>query len=229
LKEKTLSAHARALFIATLQPYSLHDVQMAVHAYLADPAGRFLPMPADIVAKINAGRGDGRPGPEEAWAIALRGEDEAETVVWTSEIAEALAISRPVIESCGAMSARKTFLESYERLVAGSRRDGVPVKWSASLGWDLRKREAALTTAAAAGLLPAPTVAAMLPPPAAEAAPQDANARAQLDKIRKMLADMNAEKDRERELHAQRERDATKAAKDQQNELAANYKRDDAA
>ena len=37
---------------------------------------------------------DGRPGADEAWAIALGALDEADTVVWTDEMAEAFAIAR---------------------------------------------------------------------------------------------------------------------------------------
>jgi transcriptional regulator with XRE-family HTH domain len=43
--------------------------------------------PADMVECIGAN--DGRPVLEEAWSIALRSVDEAETVGWTAEIAAA--------------------------------------------------------------------------------------------------------------------------------------------
>lgn len=203
---------------ANLQAYPLRIVAAAFAAY-CDENGEFAPVPAGIAKRCKLM--DGRPSDGEAWAIALTSRDEADTVIWTQEIAEAFAICSPVFPD--EVGARMAFKDAYARLIAAARADRRPAQWSASLGWDLRKREASIAKAAVAGLLPAPTVAALLPAPAGEIT-HDSNARAQLAKIREMLATMNAEKQRERDLHAQRERETTAGAKQLQNELVTNYK-----
>jgi Sec-independent protein translocase protein TatA len=166
---------------------------------------------------------DGRPGVEEAWAIAITSQDEAETVVWTAECAEAFALCQPVLQMGDEVGARMAFKEAYNRIVSQARQDMKPAQWLHSLGWDVRKREAALNRAATAGLLPAPHVAALLPPPA-DAPKTDSNATAQIAKIKQMMADMQAEKEREFEAHQARQRNETAEAKARANAMTANYK-----
>lgn len=202
-------------WVELLAPYPLRVIGAAFVSYMAENDA-FEPKPVAIANRCKLL--DGRPGSEEAWALALNAQDEADTVVWTSEIAEALSIARPVLESSGAISARKTFIEAYERIVAKARLSHSPVQWSASLGWDLTKRHAVLTTAANAGLLPAPQVAALLPPPVG-AAKDDQKAQEQIQAIREMLARMNEEKQQAQELHEKREREAVSARKQKLNSM----------
>lgn len=226
---KIISGSAKGLFFAALAEYPLDAVRKALSAHCRDKTrGRFTPKPADIIDQIEGAVSDGRPSVEEAWAIALTSRDESDTVVWTNEIAEAFAICSPVLNLGDEVGARMAFKDAYSRIVAQAKAQRIAPKWTASLGWDMRKREASLTRASTAGLLPAPTVAALLPPPI-DAAPFDENAKSQIGKIKEMLATMNAEKQREAELHAQREREATAAAKRRQTELIANYHQDMAA
>jgi hypothetical protein len=126
------------------------------------------------------------------------------------------------------VGARMAFKEAYSRIVALARAARRPAVWSASLGWDQRKRETSLRRAASAGLLPAPAVVALLPSPE-DQAPSDRNALEQLEKIKTLLVTMQTERAREAELHSQRERDATAAAKRRASELTANYKPEQAA
>lgn len=65
------------------------DLRWAMDTHLADPErGRFFPRPADLMGALARLRdGDGQLVADEAWALALRASDEAETVVWTPEIA----------------------------------------------------------------------------------------------------------------------------------------------
>lgn len=203
----------------TLKSYPLNVIGMAFAAY-CDENGEFAPVPAGIVKRCKLM--DGRPTDEEAWAIALTSRNEEDTVVWTEETAEAFGICSPILALGDEVGARMAFKDTYNRLVGAARMAGKPAVWNASLGWDAKKREGALVKASIAGLLPAPVVAGLLPPPVGEV-PQDANARSQLDKIRQMMATMNAEKSREAELHAQRERDATAEAKRLANEKVALY------
>lgn len=223
-----LNTQAKAVFFRAMAKYPIEVVSAAVQAHLLDPAaGQYAMQPAHLMAQIEK-MGDGRPGVEEAWAIALTSRDESETVVWTQECAEAFAICQPVLQSGDEVGARMAFKEAYSRLVGASKRANEPVRWSASIGWDMRKREAALTKAATAGLLPAPkpdTLYVSYDSPAQH----DTKAREQIAKIKQMMADMYAEQQREADAWAQREREATQAAKDRLNAQTANYQRRDAA
>jgi hypothetical protein len=185
---KIIGAGAKSMFFAAMAKYPMSAVRAALSAHCLDRTrGRFTPKPADLIEQIEmVFENDGRPGPEEAWAIALTSVDEADTVVWTQEAAEAFGICRPVFESSGAISARKPFLEAYARLVTVARTARQPAQWSVSLGWDTAKQTAILAKAGATGLLAAPTVAALLPAPITEPVP-NARAREQIAKIREML------------------------------------------
>jgi hypothetical protein len=178
-----------------LEPFPLQVVRAAILAY-QDENGEFVPVAAGIAKRCRLM--DGRPGAEEAWAIAITSCSEADTVVWTAECAEAFALCQPVLALGDEVGARMAFKEAYIRIVTQARAEQRPAKWSTSLGWDPVKRQAALTRAAAAGLLPPPTVMALLPGPPADVEP-DAKARAQLAATRKMLADSAAAKELARE------------------------------
>jgi hypothetical protein len=200
-----------------LQAYPIQIVAAAFRAY-CDEVGEFAPVPAGIAMRCKLM--DGRPGAEEAWAIALASQDEADTVVWTAECAEAFYICRTVFPN--EVGARMAFKEAYERLVAAARAERRPAEWSASLGWDVTKRTAVLTKAVSAGLLPAPSVVALLPAPVGESAP-DANARKQIAAIRKMLADSTAEKEAAYLAEVEQARIADEDFKRRTNEQVAEY------
>jgi hypothetical protein len=109
---------------------------------------------------------DGRPGPDEAWAIAMEAQDEAVTVVWCDEIREAFAVARPVLSDGDKTGARMAFKNAYERLVRDAKVQNKPARWSPSLGWDADHRRAVLTQAVETGKLSAQSVAGLLPAPA---------------------------------------------------------------
>jgi hypothetical protein len=155
--QPAMTPTAKAMFFRALQGYSLEAVRAALDAHVKDPQrGRFMPLPADVIAQLQgAAADDGRPGPEEAWAIALRSHDEADTVVWTEEIAQARAIARPLLDAGDEVGARMAFKEAYSRLVAEARSTCKPAAWSASLGFDPRLRRVALEAAVQAHRLPA--------------------------------------------------------------------------
>lgn len=156
-----------ALWFRALQAHDLATVRAAFDAHVKDPErGRFVPTPADVIAQIaGPARHDGRPGAEEAWAVALRAGDESDTVVWTAEMAEAWAIARGVWDAGDEVGARMAFREAYTRLVEDARRDLKPVVWTVSLGFDADKRVLAITAAVRAGRLPREELLA-LPAPA---------------------------------------------------------------
>lgn len=156
-----------------LEPFPLRVVARAFSDYRAEN-GEFAPVPAGIAKHCRLM--DGRPSDDEAWAIALTSRNEEDTVVWTAETAEAFSICSPVLNMGDEVGARMAFKDAYNRLVADARSAGRPAAWNASLGWDGKKREAAIQRAHKAGLLPAPTVHALLPnyaePSDGEASPE---------------------------------------------------------
>ncbi len=156
-----------AIFFRALQPYTFEQVRQAFDAHVRDPdRGRFVPTPADILAQLHGrAANDGRPGAEEAWSIAIRGMDEAATVVWTDEICAAWAIARPVMQLGDEVGARMAFKEAYTRIVSDARGRGLPMAWVTSLGHDPEQRASAVREAVVAGRLPQREADALLPAP----------------------------------------------------------------
>lgn len=99
---------------------------------------------ADILARID----DGRPGPEEAWALCPKNEDD--TVVWTDEMAGAWGCA---VNLSDRVAQRMAFLEAYKKAVADARRNHKQVRWKPSLGHDSRQREQAVLEAYSMGRL----------------------------------------------------------------------------
>lgn len=112
---------------------------------------------ADVLTRID----DGRPGPEEAWAMIPH--DEASSVVWTEEMAGAFGVASPLIAEGEKVQARMAFLERYKTLIREARDAGKPVRWTPSLGLDPNAREAVLLEAQRAGRLTQQHVAGLLP------------------------------------------------------------------
>lgn len=225
LLAETLAAYGKPLpeaamvraWLANMAPYPMRVIESAFQSYL-DENGEFAPVPAGIAKRCKLM--DGRPGAEEAWAIALTGRDEANSLVWTTEMAEAFAICRPVLDTSGPISARKPFLEAYERIVTSARAARRPAEWVASVGWDGQQHAQVLAKAISAGLLPAPAVAGLLEGKRAEPTP-DGAAREQLAAVKKLLADGLAAKERARVEHAEREFAETEKWKQETNAAVA--------
>lgn len=149
------SAEDTALFFRALAAYDLATVRAALDAHVRDSQrGRFVPTPADVIAQIeHAIAADGRPGAEEAWAIAVRGVDENVTVVWTEETAQAWQICRPVFDLGDEVGARVAFREAYNRLVVEARMAHRKPVWTEALGFDPELRIQAVRHAIALGRL----------------------------------------------------------------------------
>lgn len=111
---------------------------------------------------------DGRPGAEEAWAMIPR--DESASVVWTQEMRDGWAVAMPLIRGDEIVPARMAFLEAYRKAILKARETGTPIKWSVSLGHDLRGRELALTEAVSRGRLTKEHALLLLPHVDADAA-----------------------------------------------------------
>jgi hypothetical protein len=195
-----------------LELFPLRIVAMAFSEYRAEN-GEFPPVPAGIAKRCKLM--DGRPGAEEAWAIALTSRDEADTVVWTTETAEAFAICSPIFPD--EVGARMAFKEAYNRLVAAARLAGKPSAWSVSLGWDVQKREAVIERAHVAGLLAAPVVHALLPNYSGATTAPGAECPEGLKKVKEALAQIQdgwakAAENRAAEVAAEREAEAARKA-----------------
>jgi hypothetical protein len=157
-----------AMFFRAVSGYPLDVVRAAFDAHVRDPQrGRFPPLPADLIAQIDGAKADdGRPGADEAWAIAVRSHDENATVVWTEEITQAWGIAKAVMDLGDEVGARVAFRDAYNRITVEARRAGVPLRWVASLGLDPEGRAQALSHAEALGrMLPAPQTALLLEGP----------------------------------------------------------------
>jgi hypothetical protein len=113
---------------------------------------------ADVLTRID----DGRPGPEEAWAMIPK--DEAASIVWTREMAEAYGVALPIMDA--PVQARMAFLEAYRERVRKARDERVPVQWEPSLGHDPEGREHVLRQAVEKGRLTRSHFCALAPPAA---------------------------------------------------------------
>lgn len=104
---------------------------------------------AEIVLRLE----DGRPTPEEAWAMVPR--DETVSVVWTDEVARAWGVALPLLENGDYQAAQTVFCEAYIKDIVDARMRRDPIQWVPSLGSDAAARERVLRDAVAQGRLTA--------------------------------------------------------------------------
>lgn len=140
---QTLSAAAAKIMAEDLAEYSMNSIANALWACRRELTGRLTL--AAILQRVQAE--DGRPGRDEAWAIALALSDEFDTVVMTDEIQLALNAARPVLDAGDKIGARMAFISAYDRFVYDARAAATPVKWNLSMGFDPARRIAAVTAA----------------------------------------------------------------------------------
>lgn len=210
---KAPTSTQEAMVFRALAAHDLRAVRAAFDVHIRDPQrGRFAPLPADLLLHLEGDAADdGRPGAEEAWALCQAAADQARTVVWTAEMAEAWGIAWPVLQAGDEVGARMAYREAYQRLTGEARKARRPVQWSATLGTDARLRDDAQRVAVDAGRLPLTA----LPAPAAQVGLIElVQRRGVPDHIRAKVAALRlAETPREAECRQARERDqALKAA-----------------
>ncbi|KAE8757335.1 hypothetical protein FSO04_24250 [Paraburkholderia madseniana] len=229
LHSKSLTADARALFFAALGKYSLADVRKAFSAHISDPQrGQFPPRPADLIAQlVGDATKDGRPEAAEAWAIAVRSRDEAETVCWTQEMAEAFAVASNIEND--EFGARTAFTSRYNRLVEDARATGRKVSWFMSYGHDASRREAVALEAVRAGHLQLEHARKVLPQLAAPETGDTSSAREQRAELHKLIANMPNHTDKLAQARAaelEKQRELTAGAKLETAQRVANYEAD---
>ena len=212
------------LWIASLQPYDLADVQTALMRYVTDPADcKFPPKPGDIIRHLPiAATDDHHPGPDEAWGMLLRliG-NERETGVLTDEMRAGWAACQPILDLGDEVGARMCFLDVYRCQLQEARQNGFKARWSVTLGVDPTLRVQRLNEAVAAlkisadhahSLLPSPTpvsleaVAGLLEGP--EASPQDVDTSRRFRDLAQRLRDSRVESDRRWAEQRQQQREA---------------------
>lgn len=155
-----------AMYFRALADFPLESVQSALDAHAKCPErGRFFPLPADLLAKLETAAAiDGRPSPEEAWSTALQAQDEAVTVVWTTETAQAWGdVGQALMDAGDRFNASRGFIAKYTELCAAARKNRTPVQWVVSQGTDKDLRHQALETAFKAGRISRETCRQMLP------------------------------------------------------------------
>lgn len=105
---------------------------------------------------------DGRPGPDEAWAIVRPAiDDERTTIFYTPEMKTAFFIARELSDDL--IAARMAFLEAYRTALQEARADGQPIKLEACLGYDAPQRESAILKAVEQGQITNEHAMLMLP------------------------------------------------------------------
>jgi hypothetical protein len=113
---------------------------------------------------------DGRPGAEEAWLLVPKAD--ADSTVWTTEMAHAFAYSVAALHDGAAVDeAKAAFKERYAELVAHARQVGIAPVWEARLGVDANGHEQALLTAVANGRISTATAVGLCPALRARMAP----------------------------------------------------------
>lgn len=116
---------------------------------------------ADIVSELQSN--DGRPSAEEAFGICCQTLNEAITVVWTTEMAEAWGVASGLMEMGDKYNASRAFKDRYDRIVSESRMSGVKVQWLANIGTDPGSRQQAIEQAVSAGLITSVQAIQLLP------------------------------------------------------------------
>ncbi len=147
--DKQLSATALKIWWQTLKKHDLHTIKLAMRFHVEH--SKFSPKPADILEAIK--QSDGRPNADEAWSIAIKASDEAETVIWNDDIAEAWGVALTLIQEGDKVAGRMAFKSAYDRIVEKHRDQGIPVNWMPSIGHDSEARKDVINSAVTKGLL----------------------------------------------------------------------------
>ncbi|OBY57737.1 hypothetical protein [Pseudomonas sp. AU12215] len=153
-----MSANAAEMIAEDLAEHPVELIANALRACRRELTGKLTL--AAILQRVHGA--DGRPEPNEAWAIAMQSMDEAETVLMTPEIQKAAAAATPIYEAGDKVGARMAFISAYERFTLAARQEARPVSWALSLGHDQNSRARAIEEARVLGRLPAPTATLLL-------------------------------------------------------------------
>lgn len=143
---RTFSEAAARVFVSDLAAYPEDAVIASLTRCRKEVRGMLTVQ--DVVSRLD----DGRPGPEEAWAMLPLGEDDS--AVWTDEMASAWGVARSVYRGGDKTAARFAFKEAYTKRVNAARDAGKPVNWTPTLGTCPASRWRVLSDAVATNKLP---------------------------------------------------------------------------
>lgn len=147
---QTISTNAAAMMAADLHTFTTDQLTTALNRTRMECSGK-LTLKA-ILEQLDALQG--RPGSNEAWAMALRAHDERETVVWNDEVAQAWAVAAPMASGRDQVGARMAFKDAYERITKLARDTQKRPEPQIAVGWDNARRIAVVTAAHNDGLIP---------------------------------------------------------------------------
>lgn len=131
----SMSEIAAEVFAQDLARYPLQQVLGALARCRREVKGRLTL--SDVISRLD----DGRPGPEEAWAMIPQ--EEGRSGVWTEEMQRAFGVCYRLLNEGDTVGTRMAFKETYQREVQAARDRREPVKWTATLGHDKAGRDEA--------------------------------------------------------------------------------------
>lgn len=134
---KALSLSAASMFLADLGEYDPDQVCMALSSCRREL--KFFPTVSDVVTRIQAL--DGRPGPEEAWALLPK--NQHDSAVISDEMASCLIF----VNEDDLVASRMAFLEAYRKECVTARANKAKVRWFFSAGHDPGARAGAIALA----------------------------------------------------------------------------------
>lgn len=155
LTNTDLSESAAHVMAHDLAEYPLEQVLAALVRCRRELKGRLTI--ADVLQRLE----DGRPGPEQAWAMVPR--QESQSCFWTEEMRDAFFMARPLLIDGDTVQARMAFVESYKALLQRARDARKPVAWTFSPGTDPHGRAAAVREARDKGLISEEAAVKLLP------------------------------------------------------------------
>jgi hypothetical protein len=155
LTNTELSPAAARVMAEELAAYPELQVKAALKRCCRELRGRLTL--AEVLLRIE----DGRPTPEEAWALVPK--DEAASAVMTAEMADAFRTAYAMVAAGELIPARMAFLERYRALVQQARDARRPVEWMFTPGTDASGKELVLLDAVEKGRISAEAAQALLP------------------------------------------------------------------
>ena len=147
-----LSPAAAAMMADDLSIYPLQALERALKRVRAQHTGKL--GTKVVLDQLEALAG--RLAPSEAWALALKSNDEGETIVWTDEICQALEQSMPLLRAGDKVGARMAFIAAYERITITAREQRQLPTVQVTFGTNRELRQLALTTAIERNQISAP-------------------------------------------------------------------------
>jgi len=148
--EKPVEGARREMWWSALGSYPDGVLMAAVTRHIRNSS--FFPHLNDLLKGCDAQTDGGWLGVEEAWALMPKSEHES--AMLTDEIAQAIAVAAPLIESGDRVAARMAFKDCYTRLVERAKLEGRQPRYFPSYGSDKHGAVAMLAKAVQVGQIP---------------------------------------------------------------------------